>query len=435
MASFSSFIEDNINKITTLRKEIHAHPELSFHESNTAERLIQYLKNLNNPPEIVTDIGGTGFLAIFDFEVPDGADPINPDNVRTVVFRSELDAVPVEEKNNFEHVSQNCGVSHKCGHDGHMAILAGLALILSDHYTPDNGRVVLLFQPAEETGEGAQRMLDSGNSRLAEILNHPKTSIFALHNVPGFPQGSIVLPRGASFASASKGCHIKLTGATSHASQPYMGRNPALAMCNIIQALLAMPTLYVPYDQKALVTIVGARAGEKAFGVSAGDAEVMATLRATTDTTLAILEEKAKSLASGLAATYGLTCSISWEDPFAATINDMKSVDIVRGCAAKCDRNIFWMDEAFPWSEDFGVFLQQTKGAMFGLGVGEKYEPLHGEYYDFPDHEIAHGISMFASIMQDILEDNIVDAKVEPATFEHKSSSVIRAGGCCKCAH
>lgn len=436
MPSFSSFVEDNIKKITNLRKEIHAHPELSFKESATAERLIQYMKNLNNPPEIVTDIGGTGFLAIFDFELPDGADPVNPDNIRTIVFRSELDAVPVEEKNNFEHVSKNCGVSHKCGHDGHMAMLAGLALILSDHYQPDNGRVVLLFQPAEETGEGAQRMVDSGNSRLAEILNHPKTSIFALHNVPGFPAGSIVLPRGASFASASKGCHIKLTGATSHASQPSLGRNPALAMCNIIQALLAMPTLYVPYDQKALVTIVGARAGEKAFGVSAGDAEVMATLRATTDTTLSILEEKAESLVRGLAATYGLTCSITYEDPFAATINDLRSVDVVRGCAAKCERDIFWMDEAFPWSEDFGVFLQQTKGAMFGLGVGEKHEPLHGEYYDFPDQEIVHGISMFASIMQDILEDNIVDAKIEPAIFEQKSTGVRKpAGGCCKCSH
>lgn len=404
-SSFSSFVKDNLPTITKLRKEIHSNPELSFTESATAERLIQFLTSLKTPPEIVRGIGGTGFLAIFDFEVPDGADPVNYDNVKTIVFRSELDAVPVEEKNDFEHISKNHGVSHKCGHDGHMAILAGLALLITEHYVPEHGRVVLLFQPAEETGEGAQRMVDSGNEVLDGILKHPLTTIFALHNVPGFPLGSIVLPRGASFASASKGFHAKLTGATSHASQPYAGRNPALAMCNIIQALLAMPSLHVPYDQKAIVTIVGARVGEKAFGVSAGDAEIMATLRATKDTTLAILEEKAKALVSGLAATYDLSHSITWEDPFAATINDLKSVDVVRGCAAQCEREIFWMEEAFPWSEDFGVFLQKTPGAMFGLGLGEKHEPLHGEFYDFPDEMTVHGVTMFASILQQILEE------------------------------
>jgi len=401
-ASISSFLKNNLESIALVRKEIHAHPELSNLETATANTLIQFLQKLSNPPEIVSGIGGTGFLAIFNFE--DHSDEAAAQHTKTVVFRCELDAVPVEEKNDFAHVSTNCGVSHKCGHDGHMAIMVGLALLLSDHYRPSNGRVVLLFQPAEETGAGAQQMIDSSHKALSDIIKSPNSSIFALHNVPGFPSGSVVLPRGSSFASASKGMHVKLTGATSHASQPSLGRNPAPAMCNIIQALLAMPSLYVPYDQKALVTIVGAKAGEKAFGVSAGDAEVMATLRATTDTTLSILEGKSKMLVAGLAATYGLTYSITFEDSFAATINDLASVSIVQNVATKSGMNIFWMDEAFPWSEDFGIFLQHMKGAMFGLGVGEKHEPLHGEYYDFPDHEIPNGVQMFASVIQHILE-------------------------------
>jgi len=401
MTNFSSFISQNLERITLLRREIHAHPELSNQETNTANTLIQFLQALNNPPEIVRGIGGTGFLAIFNFEAT--TDEASAQNIKTVVFRCELDAIPVEEKNVFGHVSTNCGVSHQCGHDGHMAIMAGLALLLSDHYKPDSGRVVLLFQPAEETGAGAQQMIDSSNKVLSDIVASPNSSIFALHNVPGFPSGSVVLPRGSSFASASKGLHVKLVGATSHASQPSLGRNPAPAMCNIIQSLLAMPSLYVPYDQKALVTIVGARTGEKAFGVSAGDAEVMATLRATTDTTLSILQEKAEMLVKGMAATYGLTYSIAFEDSFAATINDIASVSVVQSVASKCGLNIHWMDEAFPWSEDFGVFLQHLKGAMFGLGVGEKHQPLHGEYYDFPDNEIPHGVNMFASVLQQIL--------------------------------
>jgi len=354
MASFSAFISQHQEEITQLRREIHAHPELSNEENNTADRIIKFLKGLKNPPEIVPNIGGTGFIAIFDF--CDGASRPEDSDVKTIVFRCELDAIPVEEKNEFAHVSTNSGVSHKCGHDGHMAIVAGLALLLSEHYQPDTGRVVLLFQPAEEIGAGAQQMVDSPNKVLSEIVNNPNTSIFALHNVPGFPSGSVVLPRGNSFASASKGIHIKLTGATSHASQPCMGRNPAPAMCNIVQALLSMPSLYIPYDQKALVTIVGAKAGEKAFGVSAGDAEVMATLRATTDVALSILEEKAKTLVHGYASTYGLTYSIGFEDSFAATINDPKSVALVQEVAKTNGLDIFWMDEAFPWSEDFGIF-------------------------------------------------------------------------------
>jgi len=338
MASISTFVSQHLEKVTKLRREIHAHPELPNQETGTAERLINFMKALSNPPEIVTDIGGTGFLAIFNFY--DGASQPDECDYKTVVFRCELDAVPVEEKNDFAHVSTNVGVSHKCGHDGHMAIIAGLALLLSENCRPDCGRVVLLFQPAEEIGAGAQQMVDSPNKVMSEILNSPNSSIFALHNVPGFPIGSVVLPRGNSFASASKGVHIKLSGATSHASQPHMGRNPAPAMCNIVQALLAMPSLYVPYDQKALVTIIGAKAGEKAFGVSAGDAEVMATLRATTDVTLSILEEKTKLLVHGYASTYGLTYSIAYEDAFAATINNPNSVALVQNVAKKRIRYI-----------------------------------------------------------------------------------------------
>lgn len=398
IASFLN-LEKNQDLLAELRKYIHAHAELAFEESVTTNYIISFLKGLTNPPEIVSDVGG-GFLAIFDFN--QGAS----NSAKTVIFRCELDAVPVLELNTFEHKSTNHGVSHKCGHDGHMAIVCGLALLLSDFYSPPEGKVVLLFQPAEETGAGAIKMVDSNNSVLSSLIESPETSIFALHNTPGFPRGSIVLPHGNSFASASRGMHIKLQGATSHASQPHLGTNPALAMCNIIQALLAMPTMYIPYDQKALVTIVGAKAGDKAFGVSAGDAEVMATLRATTDTALEILVENGTKLVNGLAATYGLSVSISYEDVFAATINNSKCVEIVRQACNACSMDIFSMGEAFPWSEDFGIFLQKIKGAMFGLGMGEKHMQLHGELYDFSDSEIVPGVNMFASIITHILDCN-----------------------------
>lgn len=397
ISPFTAFLEANQDRLAQIRKHLHSHPELAFQESTTTDYLISFLKGLSNPPEIVKDVGG-GFLAVFDFN--QGADC----NEKTVIIRTELDAVPVVEANDFEHKSKNHGVSHKCGHDGHMAIVSGLALLLSsDCYSPSSGKVVLLFQPAEETGAGAQKMVDSENSTMRNLIKSPETTIFALHNVPGFPKGTVVLPNGNSFASASRGMHIKLQGATSHASQPHMGRNPAMAMCNIIQGLLAMPTTYIPYDQKALVTIVGAKAGEKAFGVSAGDAEIMATLRSTTDTALELLVSHGTKLVNGLATTYGLTASISYEDEFAATINNPKCVEIIRNAATARSMDTFAMGEAFPWSEDFGIFLQKIKGAMFGLGMGEAHQPLHGELYDFTDSEIASGVTVFATIIAQIL--------------------------------
>jgi len=395
----ASFLADHEMELVELRHKLHSSAELSHQENNTAKILIDFFAGLKNPPEIIPGIGETGFLAIFDYNT--GADRSCG---KTVIFRSELDAVPVVEMNEFLHASKCHGVSHKCGHDGHMTILAGLGLLLSDHFDIEGGRVVLLYQPAEETGEGAQKMIDAKHPILNDMLASADTTMFALHNVPGFPSGSVVLPRGNSFASASKGLHIKLKGATSHASQPHMGRNPSLAMCNIIQGLLAIPTLHIPYDQKALVTIVGAKAGEKSFGVSAGDAEVMATIRSTTDKGLEIISRQATSLVTGLAAAYGLTASYEWEDAFSATINDSSCVEIVRTTASVVGVSTFVMDEAFPWSEDFGVFLQRVKGAMFGLGMGEEHEPLHGEFYDFSDTQIGNGVMMFGSIVARMFE-------------------------------
>jgi len=397
--ALSAFLAEHKDELIKIRRHIHSNPELAFHEHKTSNYLIDILINLNNPPEIIKDVGG-GFLAIFDFNTVDEAQRSN----KTVIFRCELDAIPMEEQSKVEHQSTNHHAAHGCGHDGHMAMLIGLATALSKEVIrPSYGRVVLLFQPAEETGAGAQKMVDSNHPVLRELLESPDSSIFALHNVPGFPKGSIVLPHGNSFASASRGMHIKLRGAKTHACQPHLGKNPALGVCNIIQGLLASPTLHIPYDQKAIITIVGARIGEKAFGVSAGEAEIMATLRATTNTALETLVKHGTSLVNGIAATYDLTASITYEDIFAATINDPKYAELVTKVGTKLNMNMYWLQEAFPWSEDFGIFLQRTKGAMFGIGMGETHPPLHDEKYDFNDDMITSGVSIFSNIVDRLL--------------------------------
>lgn len=174
-----------IQEIQEVRRELHSRPELSGQESGTAERLAGLLRQLR--PDLLLDgLGGAGLAAVFDSgrEGPG------------VLFRAELDALPISENNDFSYRSQREGVSHKCGHDGHMAILLGLAHALA-RKPPAKGRAILVFQPAEEVGAGAESMLS--DSRFEQLL--PIDYAFALHNLPGFPLGQVAIKKGAFTAA------------------------------------------------------------------------------------------------------------------------------------------------------------------------------------------------------------------------------------------
>lgn len=194
-----------IGNLVNLRKDLHRNPELAGQEKRTSEKILESIKKFN-PDEIISGIAGRGLVFIFN----------GREEGRTILFRSELDALPINEQNDFEYRSRKENVAHKCGHDGHMTILAGLASLLKSE-RPDKGKVVLLFQPAEETGEGAYAVLN--DEKFAQIK---PDYVFALHNLPGFMAGSVVVKPGI-FAAASKGMIIKLHGKTSHASEPETG--------------------------------------------------------------------------------------------------------------------------------------------------------------------------------------------------------------------
>lgn len=404
--NIKEIISSHMDTLTSIRRHIHANPELSGAESKTSKYIINFFQTqLSNPPQIIPNIGGHGFVALFDFNK--GAE-----HGKTVVFRCELDALSCSEKNDFPHKSTVESVSHKCGHDGHMAILVGLGVLLSEHCQFESGRVALLFQPAEETGTGARDMVHEareGSTQSGMALSHLLSNtdhVFALHNLPQYRAGTVVMTRTKAFASASKGMHVSLTGSTSHASQPHLGRNPAVAMSIILQGLLQLPTLHIPFHRKALVTIVGAHLGPdqgRAYGVSAGHATVMATLRTNTDDDMLTLTHAAESLVAGTSTSHGLKHDIMYEEEFHATVNNKESVEIIERACGAVGVDISWNDDAFPWSEDFGIFLQNAKGAMFGLGVGEECEHLHSEYYDFPDKEIMTGMLVFFGILDNVL--------------------------------
>ena len=281
------------------------------------------------------------------------------------------------------------GKSHKCGHDGHMVMVAGLAKQLQEN-RPKRGNVILLFQPAEETGQGAQAMVvDEQFSKLQPDY------AFALHNLPGYPTGQVLLKQGA-FAAASRGMKIYLKGNTSHAAHPEDGNSPALAMSQLIVGLEKLPDAFKKF---ALVTVIHAQLGEVAFGTTPGEAVVMATLRSFDDDTMAKLVNVSEELARRICREKGLEVSFEYVEDFAATINDAEAQEILVKATKDLSIDTRTLTNPFRWSEDFGRFSQVAKTAMFGLGAGEKTPQLHDSAYDFPDELIPTGLSVFSQVI------------------------------------
>jgi amidohydrolase len=364
---------------------LHRYPEISGEEHDTARRIAAFLAPLK-PDRMITDLGGHGLAAIFEATEP------GP----TVLIRSELDALPIEEKTGLSYSSTIPGRGHLCGHDGHSTILTAVALGLS-RQRPKRGRVVLMFQPAEETGAGAAAVI--ADPRFANIT--PDLS-FSLHNLPGMPLGQVALVEGP-VNCASRGMKIVLTGKTAHASSPEHGISPMRAIARLMPALTDLGA-GAPLDLDfSMVTITHASMGEMAFGISPADGEIWATLRTLTDGRMNALCQNAEQLVEETAAALGLGVSISYDDIFLHCENAPEAVThLIRALD----------DEAVPHdhgdlpmrgSEDFGRFGAASPSAMFFLGSGLHHPNLHNPDYDFPDELIEIGARVFIRVVRNIL--------------------------------
>ena len=226
---------------------------------------------------------------------------------------------------------------------------------------------------------------------------------FALHNLPGFPKGNILL-RKETFAAASKGMIIKLTGKTSHAGEPENGNSPAIAMADIIKQLDDLPNKKDVFNDFRLLTVIHARLGEVAFGTTPGYAEVMATLRTYTDEDMQILTSYAERIAKENAEKSKLKYEILYTEEFPATVNNESMVNLIEKAANSVGVNSQYLEKPFRWSEDFAHFTQRFKGALFGLGSGVDHPQLHNPDYDFPDEIIENGVEIFYEIYLQILK-------------------------------
>ncbi len=373
--------KNDINTLTQLRKELHQNPELSGEERETAKRLKSFLKAYE-PDEWTENLGENGFAVTYN----------GKEKGPSVIFRAELDALPIQERGGLKHKSKREGVSHVCGHDGHMAIVAGMAVALSKE-RPLKGKVTLLFQPSEETGEGAEAVINSPNFK-----NISPDFAFALHNVPGYPMHQVILKKG-SFNAASKGMVVQLEGKTSHAAHPEEGNSPAEAMSMLV---VGLPKLSDAIKDFSLVTVIHAKLGEVAFGTTPGEATVMTTLRTFENEPMETLTQYAEGLTALVAKEHGLLHSTSYCEVFQSVENDPKAWEHVNEAAKTLELKTKHIRTPFYWSEDFGQFSKITPSMLFGLGSGKSQAKLHDGSFDFPDELIPTGCSLFMEVVKRI---------------------------------
>jgi amidohydrolase len=371
--------ETTIRDLTAFRKELHTYPEVSQQESETQRRIIEFLARYGIEGK---KIGGTGVFVVFD----------SGKEGKTVMLRSDHDALAIHEINEFEHKSRNEGVSHKCGHDGHTTIMCGVAQYLKEHPVA-KGKVVLIFQPAEENGAGAKAILAD------KQFDFEPDMVFALHNLPGYPLHQIVIKEG-NFTAAAKTIIVKLSGKTAHAAEPESGINPASAISELIRMFEGVCQPDLNRDDFALATPVFIHMGELSYGVSAGYGEVHYTLRTWNRETMNPLTETILEKVEEITDKYHLIKEIGWAEEFSSNRNDAQAVQLISKASDQLGFDKEVRKRPFKWGEDFGLFTQKFPGAMFGLGSGEDCPALHNPDYDFPDEITETGIKMFTTIVE-----------------------------------
>lgn len=371
---------------TAARKELHRNPEVSNEEFATSLRIRAWLDELGCPDAVVA-LDQTGFAAVYCGESP---------GLR-IALRCELDALPISEINTFEHRSLTPNVSHTCGHDGHMTVLLEVAHFLARHRMM-SGEVVLLFQSAEETGDGAIRAVQNdGFSRIEPDF------VYALHTIPGVAKRTVLIRDGA-FTPGVRSLIIRIYGKTSHAAEPERGLNPALAMSDCIRLAEAMTVADASRDDFFLITPIHMTMGEKAYGISAGYGEVHMTLRAWDEQHLQSASQMYCDQCVTSIQNKGFTVETEWCFEFEANRNHPEAAQRVREAAKVLNFPMQEMAEPFRFGEDFGVFTQRFKGAMFGFGAGEETPALHNPDYDFPDDIRSDAARLFIELLKSHLE-------------------------------
>lgn len=364
----SNHMKTLLEETIELRYQLNGMPEKSECEVKTKSMLMIWIRcHLQNPNYQIVD-KGAWFYVVYK--------SVNPSR-RPIAYRADMDAVTINEDL----------VSHLCGHEGHSATLAGYLVSLQDE-TFDRD-IYFIFQHAEENGVG-------GKVCASLIKEKDIEEIYAYHNIPKFETGKCLI-KEKTFACSSTGLTLKFIGAISHAAYPELGKNPTYAVAKVINYIEEFNKKERDYIEFA--TIVGSKMGNPSFGVACGDADLMVTIRSEIEDHVHQLVDEVLELSQKLAKEYDLLFTHEFVDPFPQTYNTSSRVEKVIEVCKKNNIPVQILEEPFRWCEDFGQYLKETEGSIFGLGNGIDSEGLHTDNYGFNDEIITNAWTIFKGLI------------------------------------
>ncbi|MQB41755.1 M20 aminoacylase family protein [Rhizobium sp. ICMP 5592] len=373
-----------IDEIIELRHDLHRYPELAFQELRTSKIVASLLSSWGY--EVTTGVGGTGVIATLR----------GGDGERRIGIRADMDALPIEEATDLPYASDNPGVMHACGHDGHTSILLAAARYLAETRR-FSGVLTLIFQPAEEIGAGARKMIADG---LFERF--PVDAVFGLHNWPGVPTGQFGFVAGPAMASVDQAV-IRIVGKGGHGAEPHKSVDPILASASFITALQSIVSRNVDPQDMAVATVGSIHAGS-ASNVIPESVELKLTMRAFSETVRQQLQERIPALARAQAESFGAQADVNYRLGFPALINHREETDFARSVALEAFGEGLVAKDFRPRtaSEDFAFMLLEQPGSYLFVGNGDS-APLHSAHYNFDDTIIAPAARYWVRLVETFL--------------------------------
>jgi len=373
--------------LTGTRRHLHQHPELSFQEVDTAALVAGHLQDWGW--QVTRHVGGHGVVGTLHVE----------GGTRRIALRADMDALPIDEASGRPWTSRRPGVMHACGHDGHTTMLLGAAQQLA-RTRNFAGTVHLVFQPAEEAGQGsgAQRMIEDG---LFERF--PCDAIFGLHNTPGVPAGHFGFGSGP-FMSASDSARITVHGRGGHAARPHLAVDPVLIAGSLVVALQSVVSRNVDPRQTAIVTVGALHAGSAA-NIIPDTATMLLSIRSFDADVRALLEQRIRTLVTAHVQGYGGEVNIEYETGYPVVVNSLAETDFARRVAEELvgPERVVAPFPPVTGSEDFAYYLQHKPGCFFRLGNGEEGAMLHNPRYDFNDEILSTGAAYWTRLAERFL--------------------------------
>ncbi len=374
-----------------LRRALHRHPEVGLQLPRTRQTILDAIGDLGL--QVRTGTSVSSVVALLD-----GARP-GP----TVLLRGDMDALPQQEDSGLDFASEVDGAMHACGHDMHVAMLAGAARLLAACRQDVAGRVVLMFQPGEEGYHGARVMLDEGLLDHAAAGAAPVGAAFALHVSTQYPAGTLNLRAGPAMASGDR-LEITVRGRSGHASAPYRALDPVPVACEIVQALQTLVTRRVNVFDPAVVTIARIAAGT-AHNIIPETAEMTGTVRTLSEQTRKVLLGELVRVAEGIAAAHGAVAEVQIKPGYPVTVNDAAAAELLGEVAAELvgEDHVNFLPHPVMGSEDFSYVLQRVPGAMAFLGAcpagtdPEVAPTNHSRQVVFAEDPLAVGVAIYAA--------------------------------------